>query len=49
MNQELELDEMLEILNEEDYDEVVRFTAALIRMRKIENKNRIAAMFPERR
>ena len=49
MNQELELDEMLEILNEEDYDEVVRFTAALIRNRTNKNRNRIAAVFPEGR
>lgn len=49
MSQELSLEEMLAMLTQEDYDEVERFTASLIQRRIIENKKRIAAMFPERR
>jgi len=49
MNQELDLEEMLAMLTEEDYDEVVRFTADLIQRRIIKNKKAISAMFPERR
>ena len=49
MNQELSLEEMLAMLTQEDYDEVVQFTADLIRKRIIKNRKRIEAMFPERR
>ena len=49
MNQELSLEEMLAMLTQEDYDEVVRFTADVIHRRIIKNKKAIAATFPERR